>query len=128
MVIDTDLRNDVRSTFETQGLVAAVDQFFQKVNADIASGKQADLHYLDTVGKNVSIATGGTKYYSASQGKILDLGLPEGKTVDDFSPQQLEAMNFNKEQRLAIANYEYIKEGSFQQKINKSFCRRVYDS
>ncbi|MEY8702219.1 hypothetical protein AB4F11_04205 [Francisella philomiragia] len=113
--LDTETQTSLRNTLNTQGSVAAAGEFLNKAYSALEQGKTVDRNYLSAVEKNILTASAGKKYYSHAEGKVLDF--PGGKSIADFDNTQLQSMGLNTEQQSAVANFQYIKNGSYQQRI-----------
>ncbi|AJI53194.1 hypothetical protein [Francisella philomiragia] len=113
--IDTDLQSDMRNSLDTGSSLEATATFLNSAYAAEAAGKNVDKTYLTALEKNILTASNGTQYYSKSEGKIVDL--PFEGSIANYNNSQLQAMNLNTEQQSAVANFQYIKNGSYQQRI-----------
>ncbi|WP_236939894.1 hypothetical protein [Francisella uliginis] len=109
--ISSDLRSELRATLNSEaGAIGATAEFLNKAYAAKANGKNVDSHYLSALEKNILTASNGTQYYSKESGKIES-------TPDISSMTQSQKDSLNQEQKSAIANFEYIREGSYTQRL-----------
>ncbi|WP_261986310.1 calcium-binding protein, partial [Francisella philomiragia] len=108
--INTDLQTSIRSSLNANSEVDATTTFLNEAYAAQKAGKVVDQNYLSALEKNILTATGGEQYYSKETGKL--------ENTPDISGMDFAQKNaLSNEQKSAIANYEYIREGSFNQRI-----------